>query len=189
MIYNMTEVQSGMASEHCRAVFARCRGLTYCMFDINLLSTIIRHARVVGACVCGQPALLDQKDTRRSCAGVHPTSPTSKRPRTSQYPSPSSRSHASPCFRLLPVSISREHRRLPPPIPVRAPAPGLARKPEGHYGAQSHRCSRDGHQGQYLAFLVQASVPLAGREAVSEVKQYMWQGAGAKGAAKELACV
>ncbi|KZP32457.1 hypothetical protein FIBSPDRAFT_848302 [Athelia psychrophila] len=39
---------------------------------------------------------LDQTYTRRSCAGVHPTSPTSKRSRTSQYPSPSSRSHAHP---------------------------------------------------------------------------------------------
>ncbi|KZP23565.1 hypothetical protein FIBSPDRAFT_450208 [Athelia psychrophila] len=35
------------------AVLARCRGLTYCMFDINLVSTIPRYARVVGMCVCG----------------------------------------------------------------------------------------------------------------------------------------
>ncbi|KZP23560.1 hypothetical protein FIBSPDRAFT_858077, partial [Athelia psychrophila] len=37
---------------------------------------------------------MTERDTRKSCAGLHPTSPTSKRPRTSQYPSPTSRSHA-----------------------------------------------------------------------------------------------
>ncbi|KZP04705.1 hypothetical protein FIBSPDRAFT_385843 [Athelia psychrophila] len=185
MIYNMTEVQPSIASEHCRAVLARCRGLTYCMFGINLVSTILRYARVVWVCVCGQPALLDQKDTRRSCAGVHPTSPSSKLEARSAQGRPSTRAHAAgvtPTPTSAPVSsfLSQYHANIDASHSLSPPVHrllGSLANPKDITEFKGTGVRGMATKGDILAFLVQASVPLgtlAGREVVSEVKQYMW---------------